>query len=87
MLQEKHTDLLLIAKRDKKKTVLINDFNTLMYDHSLHCRRKHFCCYCLHVFITEEILKPNIKDCFKINDKQIIKMHKKREYVKFKNFE
>ena len=48
-----------------------------MYDHSLHRGRKHFCCYCLHVFITEEILKRHIKDCFKINDKQRIIMLKK----------
>ena len=58
-----------------------------MYDHLLHRGRKHFCCYCLHAFITEEILKRHIKDCFKINGKQTIKMPKKGEYVKFKNFE
>ena len=43
--------------------------------------------YCLHAFITEEILKRHIKDCFKINEKHTIKMPKKSEYVKFKNFE
>ena len=71
----------------KKHYVLINDFNRFMYDHLLHRGRKHFCCYCLHAFITEEILKRHIKDCFKINGKQTIKMPKKGEYVKFKNFE
>ena len=58
-----------------------------MYDHSLHRGRKHFCCYCLHVFITEEILKRHIKDCFKINRKQTIERPKKDEHFKFKNFE
>ena len=58
-----------------------------MSDHSLHCGRKHFCRYCLYAFITEEILKRHIKDCFKINGKQRIIMPKKGEYVKFKNFE
>ena len=53
-----------------------------MSDHSLHRGRKHFCCYCLHAFITEEILKRHIKDCFKINGKQRIIMSKKGEYVK-----
>ena len=48
-----------------------------MYDHSVHRGRKHFCRYCLHAFITEEILKRHIKDCFKINGKQTIKMPKK----------
>ena len=43
--------------------------------------------YCLRGFIAEEILKRHIKDCFKINSKQTIKMPKKRDYVKFKNFE
>ena len=54
-----------------------------MYDYSLHRGRKHFCRYFLHAFITEEILKRHIKDCFKINGKQTIK----GEYIKFKNFE
>ena len=58
-----------------------------MYDHSLHCGRKHFCRYCLHAFITEEILKHHIKNCFKTNGKQKIKMPEIGEYVKFQNFE
>ena len=58
-----------------------------MYDHSLHRGRTNFCRYCLHAFITEENLKRHIKDCFKINSKQTIKMPNKGEYVKFKNFE
>ena len=52
----------------------------------IHYILKHFCRYCLHAFITEEILKPHIKECFKNNDKQTIKMPKKGEYVNFKNF-
>ena len=58
-----------------------------MYDQTLHRGRKHFCRYSLHAFVTEEILKVPIKDCFKINGKQIIKMPKKGECIKFKNFE
>ena len=58
-----------------------------MHDLLLHRGRKHFCRYCLHAFIAEEILKCHIKYYFKINGKQTIKMPKKGEYVKFKNFE
>ena len=43
-----------------------------MYDQSLHRRGKHFCRYCLHAFITKEMLKCHVKDCFKINGKQTI---------------
>ena len=64
--EEKHVDSLLIGEGEKKHYVLINDFNRSMCDHSLHCKRKHFCCYCLHAFITEEKLKRHIKDCFKV---------------------
>ena len=84
--EEKHVDLLLIGE-ERKHHVLIKDFNKFMYDYSLYRRRKHFCRYCLHAFITEEILKRHIKDCFKINGKQTIKMPVKGEYVKLKNFE
>ena len=58
-----------------------------MYNHTLHHRKKHFCCYCLQALSIKEILKDHIKDCFKINAKQKIIMPKKGEYVKFKNYE
>ena len=87
VVKKKHVDLLLIGDGVKKHFVLINDFNRSMYDNSLHSRKKYFCHYCLHAFIKEEILKRHIKDFFKINNKQKIKMPKKGEYVNFKNFE
>ena len=77
---------LIINWRRRKNTVLVNEFNRFMYDHSLHLERKQFCPYWLHAFITGEILKLHIKDCFKVNVKQTIKTPNKGEYVKFKNF-
>ena len=56
-----------------------------MYNHVLHCGRKHFCCYCLQAFTTEGIVKRHIKDLVKINGQQGIKMPKKGEYVRFEN--
>ena len=45
-----------------------------MYDHTLHCGRKHFCRYCLQGFSTEKTLKCLVGDCFKINGQQVVKM-------------
>ena len=56
-----------------------------MYDYTLRRGRKHFCCYSLQVFRKADVLKCHIKDCFKINGKQRIKMPAKSEYVKFEN--
>ena len=84
--EDKHVDLSSIGDGEKKHYVLIKDFNTFMYDHALHRGRKHFCYYCLQAFRTAEKLKCHIKYCFKIHGKQIIKMLKKGEYIKFKNF-
>ena len=84
--EDKHVDLLMIGKGKKKNYVVIKDFNTFIYDQRLHCERKHFCCYCLQAFRRAEKLKCHIEDRFKVNDKQIIKMSKKGEYIKFKNF-
>ena len=84
--EEKHVDLLLIGER-KRHYVLIKDFNTFKYNHTLHHRKKHFCYYCLQAITTEEILKHHIKDWFNINNKQKILMPKNGEYVKFKNYE
>ena len=61
--------------------VMINNFNTFMYNHTLNRGRKHFCRYCLQVFSTEKVLKCHFKDCFKIDGKKMFKMPKKSEYV------
>ena len=53
--EEKHVDLSLIGEKGKRHNVLIKNFNTFMYDHTLHRGRKHFCHYCLQAFSTEDI--------------------------------
>ena len=65
----------------------MKDFNRFMYDHSLRCRREHFLSLLLTRFHYRGSLKRHIKDCFKNNGKETIKMPKKGEYLKFKDFE
>ena len=79
--EEKYVDLSLIGEEEKRHYVLMKDFNTFIYDHTLHLGRKPFYRYCLQAFSTEEILKRRIQDCFKINGKQRIIMSIKREYI------
>ena len=69
-----------------KKTQFYLSRNSFVYNQTLHCGRKYFCCNCLQAFSTEEILKWYINDYFKINGKQMIHMPKESEYVKFKNY-
>ena len=52
-----------------------------MYNRTLHRGEKHFCRYCLQTFRTAENLKCHIKDYFKINVTQKIKMSKKSKHV------
>ena len=66
----------------KESVCSYQDFNIFMHDHTLHRRRKHFYRCCLKAFSTEEISKCHIKDCFKINGKQRIKMSKKGKHVR-----
>ena len=68
--EKKHVDLLLIGEEGERNYVLMKDFNTFMYDHSLHRGRKHFCRYCLQAFSAEEKFKRHIKDCLKNNGKK-----------------
>ena len=76
----------MIRKEGKRHYVLIKDFKTFVYNHTLHCGRKDFCRYCLQALSTKEILKSDIKDFFKINGKQKIIMPEKGEFVKFKKY-
>ena len=61
----------------KRHYVLIKNFNTCMYDHTIHRGRKHFCHHCLQAFSSEEILKCHIKEkCYlKIALKLIVNKH------------
>ena len=59
----------------------------VIWSSTLHRERKVFWHCCLQAISTEETLKSHIKDCFKINSKQRIKMPKKGEYVRCKNYE
>ena len=85
--EEKHVDLLLTKRTGKRDHILIKDFNTFMYNHTLYRKKKKNCRHCLQVFSTEEMLKHYIKDCFEINGKQRIIIPKKCESVKFKKYE
>ena len=53
--EEKHVDILLIGEEGKRHYVPIKDFNTFMYDHTLHRGNNFLCRYCLQAFSTEEI--------------------------------
>ena len=76
--EEKHIDLSSIEKKGKRDCLLFKDFNTFMYNHTLHLRKKYIYRYYLQAFSTEMILKCHIKDYFKINGKQEIIMPKKK---------
>ena len=72
--KEKHVDLFLIVKGKKSIMFLSKiSINSCMI------------MYYLQAFRTVEKLKCHIKHCFKINDKQTIKMPENDEYVTFKN--
>ena len=49
---KRHVDLFLMGEEGKKHYVLIIDFDTFMYDDTLHRGRKNFCRYCLLAFST-----------------------------------
>ena len=64
--EDKHVALLLVGEESKSTMFLSKISNTFMYDHTLHCGRKHFCRYCLEAFRTLEKFKCDIKNCFKM---------------------
>lgn len=58
-----------------------------MYNHTLYGGRKHICRYSFQAFSTAEVLKSYVNDCLRINGKQMIKLSKTGEYVRFKKCE
>ena len=74
----KRSILDVAATLDPPLTMFLLKILVHSYIHyTLHSGRKYFCCYCLQAFSTEERLKRHIKDCFKINDEQKIKIPRK----------
>ena len=65
--------MFLIGQGEKKHYILMKDFNTFMYDPTLHCGRKQFCRYCLWAFRPAEKLKYRIKDCYTIILSKLLK--------------
>ena len=72
-----HKYVLLIEEEDKWLYVLIKDFNTFMYDHILHRGKNIFAVIDYKLLVQKKMLKFHVKDCFKTNGKQMIKMPKK----------
>ena len=84
---EVELNLLLIEEEGNKHYVLIKDFNAFMFNQTKHKGRKNFCMYCLQCFSSKGILEGHLKDCSKINGKQVIKMpDKDGNELKFINF-
>ena len=67
----------------KKHYVLIEDFNTSF----IISWKKTFLSLLFTCFHCRQILKSHIKDCFKINGKQTIKVPKKGKYFNFRSFQ
>ena len=57
-----------------------------MYNQTLHRDRKHFHRSFLQSFRTAQIFDQHVDNIFKSNGKQMIKMAKKEEIIKFKNY-
>ena len=89
--EEKRVDLLLIGE-GKRHYVLIKDFNTFKYNHTLHQEKSIFAIILYKLLLQKVCFKLLLqkdcnKDCFNINDKQKILMSKNGEYVKLENYE
>ena len=61
----KHIDFLLVGEDGKRHYVLVKDFSTVMYDHTLYREKKTS----LLTSSTTKLLKSNVNDWFKISGK------------------
>ena len=64
--EEKQVDLFLIGEEEKRKYVLIKDFNTFMDDHTLHRRRNIFAVIVHKLPIQKKYLKVILKIALKL---------------------
>ena len=80
-------NLLLITKDEKKHSVLIKDFNSLMFNKTKHKEKKYFCMHCLQCFSSKDILTKRKTNCMVINAEQAIRMPQKgKNILQFQNY-
>ena len=75
--------VLVVRKKKNSRSTFQKILSKEMNNQTLHRDRKHFCRYCLQSFSTAQILERHVSNCFDINIKQMIKMAKTGETVKF----
>ena len=84
---DRQMNLSLITEDENKHYVLIEDFNSFMYNQTKHKEKKHFCMHCLQCFSSERVLNNHKDNCIQVNGTQAIKMpDKDNNILKFKNF-
>ena len=84
---DRHMNLLLITEDENKHYVLIEDFNTFMFNKTKHKDRKHFCMHCLQCFSSEKVLNNHKNNCIQVNGTQAVKMpDKDNNTLNFNNF-
>ena len=71
---DRQMNLLLITEDENKHYVLIEDFNSFMYNQAKHKERKHFCMHCLQCFSSEGVLNNHKDNCIQVNGTQAVKM-------------
>ena len=82
---KKHIDLLLIEQQKQKNTMFLSKILILSCIILVYIVEKSIFVVIVWKLSTEEIVKSDVNDCFKINGKQLIQMLKEGEYIKLKN--
>ena len=83
---KRDVDLLFIEEEDKKQYVFIKDINTFPYDHRLPRGRKKFVAIVYRLLVQQKY-QNSCYGYIQINAKQMTKIPKKAEYVRFNNCE
>ena len=83
-----HTNLLMIEEEDNRHYVLIKDLSKLIgCQYNKHNEKKHICPHCLRGYTTKATLESHITNgCLAVEGQQI-KMPKKGDQIRFKNYE
>ena len=85
IFEEKHVDLSLIEKY-KRHYVLINDFNTVIYDHTLHCGKNVSDSIFYRLSVQTKFQKIRPMNALKLKVNKWLRSLK-GEYIGFQNYE
>ena len=83
---EKHVNLLLLNRGEKRHFCLIRNLSRLLGDRTKHDGKIYYCHYCLHGFRRQKLLESHLPYCSTKAPQRVLLPTEEKKLLKFENY-